>query len=191
MINKMKMPTLSQFEQVARDNGYEVFTPEEIASYVKEGIMKSRSNELSELEKENFVSDMMYLQKAIVLDNGTPVTRYYRKEQVKWEVAEDGTILKGIEGVYLDTPENRRLNRVGQPFVPSAEILKAIISDDDDSIMKAMQTGRYADTPENRRLHRVGQPYKKREGKGGMAAEEGGAGKKGDSSSGSGEKHVF
>lgn len=190
-MDKIKMPTLSQFEQVARDNGYEVFTPEEIASYVKEGIMKSRSNELSELEKENFVSDMMYLQKAVVSDNGTPVTRYYRKEQVKWEVAEDGTILKGIEGVYLDTPENRRLNRVGQPFVPSAEILKAIISDDDDSIMKAMQTGRYADTPENRRLHRVGQPYKKREGKGGMAAEEGGAGKKGDSSSGSGEKHVF
>lgn len=113
-----KKISLATFEQVAVDNGYEVFTPEEVASYYKEGLMKSRSGELSDQEKEAFIADVMYLQKAVCSDEeNKDVLRYYRKKQVAWEQAADGTIMKGLEGVYLDTPENRRLNRVGKPFV--------------------------------------------------------------------------
>lgn len=172
MENKGKKVSLQLFEETARNNGYEVFTPDEVASYYKEGIMKSRANELTAEEKEAFVADVMYLQKAVCWDGEKDVIRYFRKSQVAWEEAEDGTILKGFEGVYLDTPENRRLNRVGQAFSPTLDFLKSIdaLEEDimksiDSNILKAVRTGRYANTPENRRLHRVGQPYKTR-GKG-------------------------
>ena len=105
-------------------------------------------------ERDEFVADMMYIQKAIcVNDEGKEVVRYYRKAQVNWE----SDIMKGIEGTYADTAENRRLNRVGHAFVPSAEILKAIASDED--LMKSIQEGTYADTEANQALNRVGQEF--------------------------------
>lgn len=160
-----KLVSLKAFEEVASKNDYEVFTPEEVASYYKEGLMKSISGQMELQEKESFVSDIMGLQKAVLSDeNGKETIRYYRKNQVEWEVAEDGTILKGVEGVYLNTPENRRLNRVGEAYIASDDILKSIFEVDED-IVKAVRTGRYADTAENRRLHRVGQPYKARDKK--------------------------
>ena len=163
-----KKISLATFEQVAADNGYEVFTAEEVAAYYKDGLQKSMKNELTSDEKELFAADIAFLQKAICIDeNGKEVTRYFRPEQVNWEKTEDGVLLKGIAGVFADTPTNRKLNRVGEAFVPSPDFMKSLESEEiDEDIIKAMKTGRYADTPENRRLHRVGQPYAKREGKG-------------------------
>lgn len=156
-----KFASLATFEKVAAENGYEVFTAEEIAAYYKDGLRKSINNELTNEEKEIFTADIAFLQKSICHDeNGKEVVRYYRPEQVKWEQAEDGTILKGIEGVYLDTPTNRKLNRVGAAYTAPSDILKSLaVEEVGDAIIKAMRTGRYADTSENRRLHRVGQPY--------------------------------
>ena len=164
-----------KFEQVAAENGYEVFTPEQIASYYKEGIQKSMNDKMSEAEKKEFIADCMYLSKAVLVDkDGTESTVYFRKSQVDWEKAEDGTIMKGVAGVYADTPANRLLGRVGEAYVPDADFMKSLDNDTEGSaIAKAARTGRYADTPENRRLHRVGQPYKKREGKGGQEKDEG------------------
>ena len=106
MENKGKKVSLQLFEETARNNGYEVFTPDEVASYCKEGIMKSRANELTAEEKEAFVADVMYLQKAVCADEeGKDVIRFYRPKQVEWETAADGTVMKGLEGVYRDTPE--------------------------------------------------------------------------------------
>lgn len=163
-----KKISLATFEQVAADNGYEVFTAEEVAAYYKDGLQKSMKNELTSDEKELFAADIAFLQKAVCVDeNGKEVTRYFRPEQVNWEKTEDGVLLKGIAGVFADTPTNRKLNRVGEAFVPSPDFMKSLESEEiDEDIIKAMRTGRYADTPENRRLHRVGQPYAKREGKG-------------------------
>lgn len=170
MENKGKKVSLQLFEETARNNGYEVFTPEEVAAYYKEGLMKSMVGQMDSANKEEFVSDIMHLQKAVVIDeNGKETVRYYRKAQVKWEETANGIILKGLEGVYTDTPENRRLNRVGEAYVAEENVLKSILDNDED-ILKAVRTGRYADTPENRRLHRVGQPYKAREKKAGDEA---------------------
>lgn len=156
-----------KFEQVAVENGYEVFTAEDIASYYKDGIQKSLNEQMLENEKKEFVADCMSLAKAILIDDeGKESTVYYRKSQVNWEKAEDGTIMKGVAGVYADTPTNRLLGRVGEAYVPDEEFMKSLENDNEDSIAKAARTGRYADTPENRRLHRVGQPYKKRASKG-------------------------
>lgn len=161
MENKGKKVSLQLFEETARNNGYEVFTPDEVASYYKEGIMKSRANELTAEEKEAFVADVMYLQKAVCADEeGKDVIRFYRPKQVEWETAADGTVMKGLEGVYRDTPENRRLNRVGQAYSPTLEFLKSLNGETEGDIMKSLETGVYADTPDNQRLGRVGQPYK-------------------------------
>ena len=68
--------------------------------------------------------------------------------------------MKGLEGVYLDTPENRRLNRVGQAYSPTADFLKSLTGDESkDDIIKSLGSGVYADTPDNQRLGRVGKPY--------------------------------
>lgn len=163
-MENQKKVSLELFEQTARDNGYEVFTPEEVASYYKEGLMKSQANKLSEEAKKEFVADMMYLQKAVCSDaEGKQVIRYFRKEQVDWEKTEDGVILKGIEGVYKDTPENRRLNRVGKAYTPSEDFMKSLTDEKVyGDIIKSINSGCYADTPENKALGRVGKPYANR-----------------------------
>lgn len=166
-----------KFEQIAAENGYEVFTSEQIASYYKEGIQKSMNDQMSESEKKEFITDCMYLSKAVLVDkDGAESTVYFRKSQVDWEKAEDGTIMKGVAGVYANTPANRLLGRVGEAYIPDADFMKSL-DDEENEIAKAARTGRYADTPENRRLHRVGQPYKKRAGKGGQEGDEKPAGK--------------
>ena len=147
----MKKILLSTFEKTAADNGYEVFTAEEIASYYREGLQKSMKNELSQAEKNEFATDIAFLQKAVCIDEaGNEVVRYFRKSQVNFDRAEDGSIMKSLKGTYADTPENRKLNRVGKPYEPSDELAKSLID-----IVK----GRYVDNAENRRKHRVGQEY--------------------------------
>lgn len=168
-MNKKKVCQLSLFEEVAQKNNYEVFTPEEISSYCKEGLLKSQRNELSKEDKDLFVADMRFLKKAICVDDsGKEVIRYYRPNQVDWEKTEDGILLKGLEGVYSDTEMNRALNRVGQAYVPSEDFFKSIIeNDEENSLMKsigsdmlqAVKTGKYSDTVENQKLNRVGKPY--------------------------------
>lgn len=156
-----------KFESVVAEHDFEVFSPEEVASFYKEGVMKSAQNELTDDEKKEFVADCMSLSKAIVVDNdGKESLVYFRKSQVNWETSEDGVLMKGVAGVYADTPTNRLLGRVGEAYIPDDEFMKSLENDTENSIAKAARTGRYADTPENRRLHRVGQPYKKREGNG-------------------------
>lgn len=149
-----KIARLGLFEETARKNGYEIFSEEEIANYAKEGLMKSQQAIMTAEERDEFVADMMYIQKAVCLDDeGKEVVRYYRKAQVAWE----NDLMKGIEGTYADTPENRRLGRVGHAFVPSAEILKAIEADEE--MMKSIKEGVYADTEANQALNRVGQEF--------------------------------
>lgn len=161
--------SLAQFEEVAAANGYEVFTPEEIAGYYKEGIMKSQAGELTSAEKEAFVADMMYLQKAVVSDTeGKEIARYYRKQQVEWAKTEDGTLLKGVEGTFLDTPENRRLKRVGLPYVPNPDVLKSILLDEDNDICKALKSRKdYEDKEEVRKREE-----KTKEAEGGVKGDE-------------------
>lgn len=173
----MKKILLSTFEKTAVDNGYEVFTAEEIASYYREGLQKSIKNELSQAEKNEFATDIAFLQKAVCIDEaGSEVVRYFRKSQVNFDRAEDGSIMKSLKGTYADTPENRKLNRVGKPYEPSDELAKSLID-----IVK----GRYVDNTENRRKHRVGQEYGRKKG---GTDEEGGEKKRSENSFSSEEK---
>lgn len=109
MFQKLKqLVPMQQFLEVANKNGYEVFTSEEVASYGKDFIEKSLKGESNRGE---FLKDVTPLMKSIVADeNGNPVTMYYRK------AIEGESLLKARSGVYADTPENRRLKRVGQKY---------------------------------------------------------------------------
>lgn len=158
----MKIADLKTFEEVAQNNGYEVFTPNEIAEFSRVQMIKSVNGQMNDNEKLEFVLDMHSLQKAVVLnEKGEEEVRYYRKKQVDFQksVEKDG-IVKSLSGVYTDTPENRRLGRVGLAYEPSDdEVVKSLVD-----IVKAQKTGYYVRNAENRRLHRVGMPYKKKEG---------------------------
>lgn len=144
-----------KFEQVAVENGYEVFTAEDIASYYKDGIQKSLNEQMSENEKKEFVADCMSLAKAILVDSeGKESTVYYRKSQVNWEKAEDGTIMKGVAGVYADTPTNRLLGRVGEAYVPDEEFMKSLENDTGNNGLKPTVRGSWKDV-----LHGAPQAY--------------------------------
>lgn len=117
-MEKKKQILLADFEETALRNGYEVYTPEEVAAYAAEGLRKSIANELTPQEKEEYTTDIAYLAKAICVDaDGKEVIRYYREAQIDFDYEVDGTIEKAMRtGRYADTRENRRLARVGMPY---------------------------------------------------------------------------
>lgn len=130
---KKKLVPVEKFMEVALANGYEVFDEAQVAAYAKDFMTKSQAGEVLQEDKDEFAVEMAGLQKAIcVNDDGSQCTLYYRKPLVDWRVDSNGIVMKGIAGTYTDTPENRKLNRVGQAYVASPDVIKSIYSDNDN-----------------------------------------------------------
>lgn len=130
---KKKLVPVEKFMEVALANGYEVFDETQVAAYAKDFMIKSQAGEVLQEDKDEFAVEMAGLQKAIcVNDDGSQCTLYYRKPLVDWRVDSNGIVMKGIAGTYTDTPENRKLNRVGQAYVASPDVIKSIYSDNDN-----------------------------------------------------------
>lgn len=128
-----KLVPAEKFREVALNNDYEVFDEADVAAYAKDTMMKSQAGEISQADREEFAVEMAGLQKAICAnEDGSQCTLYYRKPLVDWKVDDNGVIMKGIAGTYTDTPENRRLHRVGQVYVPSPDVIKSIYGSKDD-----------------------------------------------------------
>jgi len=122
-----KLVPVERFREVALNNGYEVFDETQVADYAKDAMMKSQAGVLSKEDKDEFAVEMAGLMKAICANgDGSQCTLYYRKPLVDWKVDGNGVVMKGIAGTYTDTPENRKLNRVGQAYVPSSDVIKSI-----------------------------------------------------------------
>lgn len=122
-----KLVSVEKFREVALNNGYEVFDEAQVADYAKDAMMKSQAGEISQADKDEFAVEMAGLMKAICAnEDGSQCTLYYRKPLVDWKVDGNGFVMKGIVGTYTDTPENRKLNRVGQAYVPSPDVIKSI-----------------------------------------------------------------
>lgn len=106
------------FEQVNK-NDWEIYTPDQIASFVKgEVFNKSLS------EEDRKVAAVVYAslkKQEVINEDMTKSIFYYRESQVEWDKAEDGTLMKARSGVYKDTPTNRRLERVGQRLTSGKE----------------------------------------------------------------------
>lgn len=130
---KKKFVPVEKFMEVALANGYEVFDEAQVAAYAKDSMMKSQAGLLSKSEADEFAVEMAGLQKAICAnEDSSQCTLYYRKPLVDWKVDSNGLVMKGIAGTYTDTPENRKLNRVGQAYVASPDVIKSIYSDNDN-----------------------------------------------------------
>lgn len=134
---KKKLVPVEKFMEVALANGYEVFDEAQVAAYAKDFMTKSQAGEVLQEDKNEFAVEMAGLQKAIcVNEDGSQCTLYYRKPLVDWKVDINGLVMKGIAGTYTDTPENRKLNRVGQAYVANADVIKAIYGDIEKSAVK-------------------------------------------------------
>lgn len=126
-MTEKKLVPVESFREVALNNGYEVFDEVQVADYAKDTMMKSQAGVLSKEDKDEFAVEMAGLMKAICVNkDGSQCTLYYRKPLVDWKVDNNGIVMKGITGTYADTPENRKLNRVGQTYVPSPDVIKSI-----------------------------------------------------------------
>lgn len=128
-----KLVPIEKFREVALLNGYEVFDEAQVADYAKDAMMKSRAGVLSQKDKDEFAVEMAGLMKAICTkEDGSQCTLYYRKPLVDWKIDGNGVVMKGIAGTYTDTPENRKLDRVGQAYVSSPDVIKSIYGVKDD-----------------------------------------------------------
>lgn len=115
--------TRGDFEKSLKLQGLEAFTEEQVSAWVtgtRELIEKSEREELSDIEKssiEEFKVDVLSLKRVTVVeDDLTKSTMFIRPAQVIWDVTEDGEILKARSGTYANTPENKKLGRVGQKY---------------------------------------------------------------------------
>lgn len=122
-----KLVSAEKFREVAMANGYEVFDEAQVADYAKDAMIKSQAGALSQKDKDEFAVEVAGLMKAICMnEDGSQCTLYYRKPLVDWKIDGNGVVMKGIAGTYTDTLENRKLNRVGQAYVPSPDVIKSI-----------------------------------------------------------------
>lgn len=134
-MTEKKLVPVEKFREVALNNGYEVFDEAQVADYAKDAMMKSWAGVLSQKDKDEFAVEMAGFMKAICMnEDGSQCTLYYRKPLVYWKIDSNGVVMKGIAGTYTDTPENRKLNRVGQAYVPSPDVIKFIYGAGKDDI---------------------------------------------------------
>jgi hypothetical protein len=141
MITNPNEITKSEFDELNRINEFDIFTPyqislvtAEIAKLVKKGetlelsdeeldIIKSGTSELKGLTKYT-INEM---QSGRIVKNDV----FVQPKQVKWfETLEKSLTGDNItKGIFLDTPLNRELNRVGVTFEKGKAIVK---SEDED-----------------------------------------------------------
>lgn len=116
--------TKEDFLKMVKSQGLEVLRDiSPLSKAVNFSIEKSLTNELS---SEEVVSTNIALQElqsftqwSVLNDDFSKAILYTRPEQVEWtdcDRGEYGEILKSRAGIYKNTPENRKLGRVGQKY---------------------------------------------------------------------------
>lgn len=107
-----KTLTRAEFEALAKQNNWEVYTQRQIYQFSQD-ILKS----VDETERLNGAIDYASLNRVEVINNDlTKSIMFYREQQVEWDRAEDGTLMKARSGIYKDTPANRKKGIVGQRY---------------------------------------------------------------------------
>ena len=104
--------TRQEFDKLAEQNNWEVYTQRQIYQFSQD-ILKS----VDPIEREHGAIDYVSLNRVTVVnDDLTKSVVYWREQQVEWDKAEDGTLMKARSGVYKDTPANRKKGIVGQRY---------------------------------------------------------------------------
>lgn len=111
-MEKNKILTRAEFEALAKQNNWEVYTQRQVYQFSQD-ILKS----MDETERLNGAIDYASLSRVEVINNDlTKSIMFYREQQVEWDRAEDGTLMKARSGIYKDTPANRKKGIVGQRY---------------------------------------------------------------------------
>lgn len=104
--------TRQEFDKLAKQNNWEVYTQRQVYQFSQD-ILKS----VDPIEREHGAIDYVSLNRVTVVnDDLTKSVVYWREQQVEWDKAEDGTLMKARSGVYKDTPANRKKGIVGQRY---------------------------------------------------------------------------
>lgn len=104
--------TRQEFDKLAKQNNWEVYTQRQIYQFSQD-ILKS----INPIEREHGAIDYISLNRVTVVnDDLTKSVVYWREQQVEWDKAEDGTLMKARSGVYKDTLANRKKGIVGQRY---------------------------------------------------------------------------
>jgi hypothetical protein len=111
------------FTSMVEVNDLEVFEKSQVDYYLNQlgsVLEKSESFELTveDKEKETLIKSELnslsvYLVKS---DDNTDTLKFVRTKQVDWNKDEEGNLMKGISGTYLNTQLNRELGRVGLDY---------------------------------------------------------------------------
>lgn len=108
----MKELTRAEFNELAQKNNWEVFTQRQVYQFSQD-ILKS----VDPIEREHGAIDFVSLNRQEIRnDDLTKSVVYWREQQVDWDKAENGTIMKARSGVYKDTPVNRKKGVVGMKY---------------------------------------------------------------------------
>lgn len=104
--------TRQEFDKLANKNNWEVYTQRQVYQFSQD-ILKS----IDPIEREHGAIDYISLNRVTVVnDDLTKSVVYWREQQVEWDKAEDGTLMKARSGVYKDTLANRKKGIVGQRY---------------------------------------------------------------------------
>lgn len=104
--------TRREFDKLAKQNNWEVYTQRQVYQFSQD-ILKS----VDPIEREHGAIDYISLNRVVVVnDDLTKSVVYWREQQIEWDKAENGTLMKARSGVYKDTPANRKKGIVGQRY---------------------------------------------------------------------------
>lgn len=108
----MERMTRREFELLAKQNNWEVYTQRQVYQFSQD-ILKSEDPQ----EREWGAIDYVSLSRVEVTNEDlTKSILFYREQQVEWDKAEDGTLMKARSGIYKDTPANRKKGIVGMRY---------------------------------------------------------------------------
>lgn len=104
--------TRKEFEELAKKNNWETFTQRQVYQFSQE-LLKSVDLKEREWGAIDFVS---LTRQEVVNDDLTKSIVFWREQQVIWDKAENGELMKARSGVYKDTPVNRKKGIVGMRY---------------------------------------------------------------------------
>lgn len=143
----------SELDKTIELNEVEAFTPQQLKDYAEQAVNEiQKSNESKENVYAEVASEIRSFKPMMVWDDKTlqKSIMMVRPAQIKWDTPTDD-ISKSRSGTYMNTPENKKLGRVGKKYGEKKE------GKETEKIMDKLDEGwkeGFKFTPENSFYHR-------------------------------------
>ena len=118
MLEIKESMTKSDFDKMVKLEDLEYFTSLQLKNFVTESSDQISKSEGSKEEMYHELAvEIRSFKPVIVWDDKLEKSIYHvRKRQVEWDKPDGDDISKARGGIYLNTPENQKLGRVGQKY---------------------------------------------------------------------------